>query len=94
MEILLEVWSSDSFADKLKESDVTLVYEGKGYRLQKSECGKVKKNQAPEIESDQEETDAQVILYCLNARKEGYTNVIVSSPDSDIFSFYWLTSMN
>ena len=39
----------------------------------------------PEIESDPEEIDTQVILYYLNAERKSYRNVVVLSSYSDLF---------
>ena len=39
----------------------------------------------PKLESDQEETDARVVLYCFYAADEEYNYVRVRNPDSDIF---------
>merc|ERR1712080_304999 len=44
----------------------------------------VEKEEIYELASTQEETDTRVILYILYAFKEGYTLVVVKSPDSDI----------
>ena len=37
------------------------------------------------IESTQEETDSRVVLYCFNGKQQGYRNIIIRSPDADIF---------
>lgn len=84
IEILLEVWSSKQFATRLESKEVTLICEGKAYKLSYGN-NEVTKTALPEIESDQEETDTRVILYCFYARTKGFKNVVVRSPDSDIF---------
>ena len=38
----------------------------------------------PALKSTQEETDSQVILYCMYAREKGFQYVRVRSPDTDI----------
>ena len=61
---------------------MTLICKGKAYKLSYGN-NEITKTALPEIESDQEETDTRVILYCLHARTNGFKNV-VRSPDSDI----------
>ena len=86
IEILLEVWSSNWFAPKLNGRDVTLICEGKAYKLTSTNSdGEVTKTVLAEIESDQEETDTRVVLYCFHAKSNGYKNVVVRTPDSDLF---------
>ena len=84
IEILLEVWSSNQLASKFEDKEVTLICEGKAFKIS---CinSKVQKSIVPEIESDQEETDTRIILYCFQAKLDGFKNVVVRTPDSDIF---------
>ena len=56
IEILQEVWSSEQFASKVNSKEVTLICEGKAFKLSYGNS-KVRKIPLPEIESDQEETD-------------------------------------
>ena len=84
IELLLEVWSSNQFSSRLIEREVTLICEGKAFKLNSSNHV-VTQSEISEIESTQEETDTRVILYCLHTREKGFKNVIVRSPDSDIF---------
>ena len=48
------------------------------------------------LESDQEETDTRVVLYCSYAVDEEYNYVRVRSADSDIFFilFYYASKIN
>ena len=84
VEILLEVWSSQTFAHKLGNRILTLICDGKATEIKTKEH-KVMTTEIPELESNQEETDTRVILYCMYAKKNGYKNIVVRSPDSDIF---------
>ena len=84
IEILLEVWSSKRFASKLNGKKLTLICEGKAIQLSTMN-NDVTSTYIPEIESDQEETDTRVILYCFHAKQNGCKNVVVRSPDSDLF---------
>ena len=84
IEILLEVWSSDQLASKLQDKKVTLICGGKAFEIS---CVNqvVQETERPDIESDQEETDTRVILYCFQAKRDGFENVVVRTPDTDIF---------
>ena len=68
----------------MKGREVTLICEGEAYEFTSSD-GIVNTNVIQEIESDQEETDTRIILYCLHAKQKGYKHVVVRSPDSDLF---------
>ena len=46
----------------------------------------------PKLESDQEEIDTKVVLYCSYAVDEEYDYVRVRSADSDIFIFLYYAS--
>jgi hypothetical protein len=37
------------------------------------------------IESTQEETDSRVVLYCFYGKQQGYRNIRIRSPNTDIF---------
>ena len=84
IEILLEVWSSNQFASKFEDKEVTLIRDGRAFKIL---CvnSMVQKSIVPEIESDQEETGTRIILYCFQAKLDGFKNVVVRTPDSDIF---------
>ena len=84
VEILLEVWSSSQFATKLEGKKIILICEGKAFKV--SCCnGLLVKTELTELSSDQEETDTRMILYCFYAKQNGFKNVVVRSPDSDLF---------
>ena len=84
IEIIQEVWSSESFVSKIGNKKITFICEDKATEL-KMQNHKINKKIVTEINSNQEETDSRVILYCFYAKYEGYKNVVVRSPDSDIF---------
>ena len=86
IEILLTVWSSDRFADKLKGRSVTLICEGRAYCLSSEDGKTTLKTEIRSLASTQEETDSRVVLYCIYGKENGYKVVRVKSPDSDIFS--------
>jgi hypothetical protein len=37
------------------------------------------------IESTQEEADSRVVLYCFYGEQQGYRNIRIRNPDTDIF---------
>ena len=82
--LLLKVWGSPDAYDRLKDRNVLLVVEGIVYRFAASN-GKVTMDILPTLSSNQEETDTRVILYIGYAEKCGFENVVIRSPDSDIF---------
>ena len=57
-----EVWSSDAFAHMLQNRKIVSVMQGYVYLLESEDGMTVRKTKIPEIFSDQEETDTQVIL--------------------------------
>ena len=89
--VMNEVWCSDDFAHKLQNRKIVSVVQGHVYLLEGEDGITVRKTEIPEIFSDQEETDARVILYCAYAPKQGYETVRIRSPNSDIF-FHLATS--
>ena len=50
----------------------------------------------PKLESDEEEIDTRVVLYCSYALNEEYNYARVTSADSDIFFilFYYASKIN
>ena len=61
--LLLKIWSSQDCAERLKNKEVLLICDGKAYRLA-SDGEAVTVSEVPALESDQEETDTRVVLYC------------------------------
>ena len=82
--LLLKVWSNDEFSRKLQNKNVILVCEEKAYQLKKIDTS-VLTTEIPELESNQEETDTRIVLYCCFAAEKKYQYIRVRSPDSDIF---------
>ena len=82
--LLLKVWSSGDLGIKLQNKKVIFTCEEKAYLL-KDNGASVMMAEIPKLESDQEETDTRVVLYCFYAVDEEYDYVRVRSPDSDIF---------
>ena len=84
IQMLLEIWSSESYVDKIKGGKLFFICDGIATQLT-TENNKIISTSVIGIQSNQEETDSRVILYCFYARNCGYKYVIVRSPDSDIF---------
>ena len=76
MRLLLKVWSSDNFGKKLQNKTVIFTCEEKAYLL-KDNGASVIMTEIPKLESDQEETDTRVDLYCFYAADEEYNYVRV-----------------
>ena len=93
--LLLKVWSSDDFGRKLQNKKVIFICEKKAYRL-KNNGASVMMTEITKLESDQEETDTRVVLYCFHAADEKYNYIRVRSPDSDIFFIllYYASKIN
>ena len=66
--MLLDVWSSDRMAAKLKDRNVILVFEGIAYKLSSPDWVRAEKKELSN--SSQEETDSKVILYCLFGKQQ------------------------
>ena len=84
IEVLLAVWSSDSFKDNIRYRVMILICEGEAYEIlveeQQSSCKKI-----TSLKSSQDETDTRVVLYCKYGKENGFRYARVQSPDSDIF---------
>ena len=86
IKVLLKVWSSQNFADRLQNKSIIAVCEEKAYELKVEDDGSVVMSEVPRLQSNQEETDTRVVLYCTYAAaEEQYDYVRGRSPDSDIF---------
>ena len=61
------------------DSDSLLIFfkEGRAYDINTQ-------METTELQSDQEETDSRVVLYCMYAAEKGYQYVRVKTPNSDI----------
>lgn len=82
--LLLKIWSSQDCAERLRDKEVLVVCEGKAYSLA-SDGEAVTMSEVPALESDQEETDTRVVLYCSYAESQKCKIVRVRSPDTDIY---------
>ena len=69
--LLLKVGSSDDFGRKLQNKTVIFTCEEKAYLL-KDNGASVMMTEVPKLESDQEETDTRVVLYCFYATDEDF----------------------
>ncbi|KAG1683376.1 hypothetical protein GQR58_010026 [Nymphon striatum] len=67
--LLLKIWSSPECSRKLQKKEVIAICEGKAYLLT-SDGKTVEKSEILTLESDQEETDTRVVLYCSFAEQE------------------------
>jgi len=93
--VILKVWSGSDFRDKLQNKMVIAVCEEKAFLLTPDGDG-VSAHEIRTLESDQEETDTRVILYCNYAVEQKFDYVRVRSPDSDIFFIlmYYAPNLN
>ena len=82
--MLLQFWSRDRMAAKLKDRDVILVCEGTAYRLSSPDWVCTENTELSD--SSQEEIDSIVFLYCLYGKQQGYCYVHAKSLDTDIIS--------
>ena len=82
-QVMLQVLSSEEAASKLKDKKMIMIVEGKAVQLT-SDGEQVKQEEIESLLSTQEETDTRVVLYTLYALEQGYKNVVVRSPDTDI----------
>ena len=86
IQVLHKVWSSDSFATKLQDRNITLICEGRAFLLYSENGTTTTMTEVVSLKSSQEETDSRVVLYCIYGKDMGYDCIRVRSPDSDIFS--------
>lgn len=82
---MLRVWSCPETALRLMGRKVILVVEGACFLLTSLDGETVQVEELQSLRSTQEETDTRVVLYLLYAKKEGYKQAVVRSPDSDLF---------
>ena len=72
-------------AKKIVGRNIILVCVNKAYLLTSAGGIAADSTQVTTLETNQDETDTQVIIYCLYAKERGYENIWVRSPDSDVF---------
>ena len=87
IELLCRVWSTDNFAPKLLGKNVITVSDGHAFHITSYDGTSVPvcRTEIKSIESTQEETDSRVVLYCFYGKQQGYRNIRIRSPDTDIF---------
>ena len=85
IELLCRVWSTDDFAPKLLSKNVITVSDGHAFHITSYDGTSVCRTEIKSIESTQEETDSRVVLYCFYGKQQGYRNIRIRSPDTDIF---------
>ena len=93
---LLRVWSSEKASSRIEScSQPILIVKGRAHKLTVVN-GKPTVTEIHELYSNQEETDARIIMYLHYAAKQGFKSAVVRSPDSDIFfiMLYYAHDMN
>ena len=81
----MKVWREDEFAERYINRIFIVICEGKAYKLTSNDGFHTNVFEIKCLESNIEETDSRIILYCLFSSKEGYNSIKICSPDSDIF---------
>ena len=85
IKLLLKVWTSDNQAPKFKGRKVILICDGKAFRFTSVDGVHTMREDLTSLDSDQEETDSRVVLYCKYGEELGYKFITVRSPDTDVF---------
>jgi hypothetical protein len=85
IELFCRVWSTGDFAPKLLSKNVITVSDGHAFHITSYDGTSVCRTEIKSIESTQEETDSRVVLYCFYGKQQGYRNIRIRSPDTDIF---------
>ena len=65
--------------------NVITVSDGHALHITSYDGTSVCRTEIKSIESTQEETDSRVVLYCFYGKQQGYRNIRIRSPDTDIF---------
>jgi hypothetical protein len=79
------VWSTDNFAPKLLGKNVITVSDRNAFHITSYDGTSVRGTEIKSIESTQEETDSRVVLYCFYGKQQGYRNIRIRTPDTNIF---------
>ena len=79
IELLCRVWSTDNFAPKLLGKNVIPVSDGHAFHITSYDGTSVCRTEIKSIES------TRVVLYCFYGKQQGYRNIRIRSPDTDIF---------
>ena len=83
--MLKKVWGSTKASSHItKCSNAILIVEGKAYEF-KCTTGDILVNEIFSLFSNQEESDTRFILYVNYAKTLGFKDVVIRSPDTDVF---------
>jgi hypothetical protein len=85
IELLCRVWSTDNFAPKPLGKNVITISDGHAFHITSYDGTTVCRTEIKSVESTQEKTDSRVVLYCFYGKQQGYRNIRIRSPDTDIF---------
>ncbi len=83
--VIEQTWDGDDFHSKLKNKSVILINAGKASKLSSENESEVSKTEIPCLLSNQDKKDTRVVLYSFYAADNGFQEICVRSPDSDIF---------
>jgi hypothetical protein len=83
--LILSVWSNDEFDANCQKRKDIVISEGHAHCLESDDQQHTRVQEIQFLYSNQEETDSRVVLYYKYAHDQGYENVRVCSPDSDVF---------
>ena len=82
--MILNVWRDSEMAHRLREKIVVLVVDGEVFELCENNGDVLLKN-LRDYSSNQEEFDSRMVLFWKYAEKKQLRNVVIKTPDSDVF---------
>jgi hypothetical protein len=85
IKLLYKEWSKNTNAQHLKGRKVIFICDGNAHCLTSVDGTTTTIMNMHDLDSTQEETDSRIVLYCMYGKQQGYQNIMVKSPDSDIF---------
>ena len=87
IQLLLREWQSEQYAPLLQGRKLYFVCEENCFCLQSADGLQVTSELVPELVSSQEEADTRIVLHCqfADCLAGRVTNLIVQSPDTDVF---------
>jgi hypothetical protein len=65
--------------------NVITVSDGHAFHITSYDGTSVCRTEIKSIEWTQEETDSRVVLYCFYGKQQGYRNIRIRSPNTDMF---------
>ena len=84
--LLSETWRDDTLAPKIAQKPGVIIIDNENaYQILSQNGVQTLSSEVPQLRSTLEETDARVVLYAKYALDQGFKQVVVHSPDSDIF---------